>query len=117
MKFLVDAHLPSSLCALLRTAGHDALHTTGLPAQNETPDRVINELSVTDNRVVISKDTDFYYSHVLHQRPWKLLLVRTGHIRTRELKELFQRQLPTIVGALESHSLVELDRTSVQVVK
>ncbi len=117
MKFLVDAHLPPSLCALLHSAGHDALHTFGLPAQNKTPDRVINELSVTDQRVVVSKDTDFYYSHVLHQRPWKLLLVRTGNIRTRELKELFQRQLPAIVQALETHSLVELDRTSVQVVK
>ena len=116
MKFLVDAHLPPSLCALLHGAGPDALHTAGLPTQNKTPDRIINELSVTDQRVVISKDTDFYYSHVLHQRPWKLLLVRTGNIRTRELKELFQRQLPAIVQALETHSLVELDRISVQVV-
>ena len=116
MKFLVDAHLPPSLCALLQAAGHDALHTSGLPAQNKTPDRVINELSVTDQRVVISKETDFYYSHVLHQRPWKLLLVRTGNIRTRELKELFGRQLAAIVQALETHSLVELDRSSVQVV-
>jgi len=116
MKFLVDAHLPPGLCVLLQAAGHDALHTTGLPTHNETPDRVINELSVTEQRVVISKDTDFYYSHVLQQRPWKLLLVRTGNIRTRELKELFQRQLPAIVHALESHSLVELDRSSVQAV-
>jgi predicted nuclease of predicted toxin-antitoxin system len=116
MKFLVDAHLPPGLCALRHAAGHDALHTTGLPAHNQTSDRVINELSATEQRVVISKDTDFYYSHVLHRRPWKLLLVRTGNIRTRELKELFQRQLPAIVQALENHSLVELDRTSVQVV-
>lgn len=28
----------------------------------------------------------------------------------------FQRQMPAIVQALETHSLVELDRTSVQVV-
>ena len=66
MKFLVDAHLPPGLCALLHAAGHDALHTTGLPAHNQTSDRVINELSATEQRVVISKDTDFYYSHVLH---------------------------------------------------
>ncbi len=114
MRFLVDAHLPPGLCALLQEAGHDAIHTAGLPAQNKTPDRVINEVSVTDQRVVISKDTDFYYSHLLHRQPWKLLLVRTGNIRTRELKELFQRQMPAIVQALENHSLVELHRTSVQ---
>ena len=116
MKFLVDAHLPPGLCALLQAAGHDAIHTLHLPAQNKTSDQVINELSVTDTRVVISKDTDFYYSHVLHGRPWKLLLVRTGNIRTRDLKELFQRQLPAILQTLENNSLVELDRASVQIV-
>lgn len=116
MKFLVDAHLPPGLCALLRDAGHDALHTTELPAQNQTPDHFINELSVTHQRVVITKDTDFYYSHLLYRRPWKLLVVRTGNIRSRELKELFRRELPAIVQALETHSLVELDRTSVQAV-
>ena len=41
MKFLVDAHLPPGLCALLRAAGHDALHTRELPAQNQTADQVI----------------------------------------------------------------------------
>ena len=116
MKFLVDAHLPPGLCALFQAGGHDAIHTSQLPAQNKTSDQVINELSVTDTRVVISKDTDFYYSHVLHGRPWKLLLVRTGNIRTRDLKELFQRQLPAILQTLENNSLVELDRASVQIV-
>ena len=71
---------------------------------------------MTDQRVVISKDTDFYYSHLLHQRPHKLLLVRTGNIRARELKDLFQRQLPAILNALEHNSLVEVDRSTVQVV-
>jgi predicted nuclease of predicted toxin-antitoxin system len=115
MKFLVDAHLPPGLCALLQAAGHDAIHTSRLPAQNMTSDQVINELSVTETRIVISKDTDFYYSHVLHGRPWKLLLLRTGNIRTRDLKELFHRQLPAILQALENNSLVELDRASVQI--
>jgi len=116
MKFLVDAHLPPRLCALLQAGGHDAMHTSVLPARNMTPDRIINELSVAEQRVVISKDTDFYYSHLLQQRPWKLLLVRTGNIRTSELYGLFQRQLPAIVAALQQHTLVELDRTSVQLV-
>ena len=88
MKFLVDAHLPPSLCALLRAAGHEAVHTSVLPARNRTPDRIINDLSMRDQRVVVTKDTDFYHSHVLQRKPWKLLLVRTGNIRTRDLKKL-----------------------------
>ena len=116
MKFLVDAHLPPGICALLQASGHDALHTRQLPAQNHTPDQVLNDLSVRDQRVVISKDTDFYYSHLLLQRPHKLLLVRTGNIRTRELKLLFETHLTEIIDALEANSLVELDRSEVRIV-
>ena len=80
MKFLVDAHLPPRLCAVLAQHGHDALHTLDLPAKNATKDSVINQTSLAEQRVVVSKDTDFFYSHMLHGRPWKLLLVRTGNI-------------------------------------
>ena len=116
MRFLVDAHLPPGLCGLLRAAGHEALHTSELPTQNRTPDRVINELSLRQQRIVVTKDSDFYHSHLLRGEPWKLLLVCTGNIRTRELKQLFQQHLPAIEAALDRNSLVELDRQAVKVV-
>src|ERR1700720_4863285 len=111
MKFLVDAHLPPSLCAQLRAGGHQAVHTSQLPARNRTTDQMINDLSLRDQRVVVTKDADFYHSHVLHKKPWKLLLVRTGNIRTRELNKLCERHLPAITAALEKNSLVELHRS------
>ena len=117
MKFLVDAHLPPSLAALLAAYGHDALHTASLPARNQTRDREINELSLREERVVVTKDTDFFYSHILQGRPWKLLLVRTGNIGTRELKAIFTRNLPAILTAMESHTLVEIDRDAVRPVR
>lgn len=113
MKFLVDAHLPPSLCRLLSRHGHDAIHTEGLPTKNESKDGVLNAISVSEERVVISKDTDFYFSHLLHQRPWKLLLVRTGNIGRRELCDLIERNLPAVVAAVQSHTLVEIDREAV----
>lgn len=116
MKFMVDAHLPPGLCAVLQAAGHDAIHTRQLSAKNQTTDEVINALSLQEQRVVVTKDTDFYHSHLLHGKPWKLLLVRTGNIRARELKALFERHLPSILAALEQNSLVELDRQTVRVV-
>ena len=116
MRFLVDAHLPPSLCALLRAAGHDAIHTSQLPKHNGTPDEAINQLSLAEKRVVITKDSDFYHSHLLHGKPWKLLLVRTGNIRTRELTALFERHLPAIIAAFEKTSFVELDRQAIQIV-
>lgn len=78
--------------------------------------QVINELSLKEGRVVVSKDTDFYYSHLLPRKPWKLLLVRTGNMSTRDLKRLFETHLPAIIHLLEANARVELRRQSVQVV-
>lgn len=116
MKFLVDAHLPPGLCRLLQAAGHEARHTRQLPAENRTTDLAINLLSAKEKLAVISKDTDFYYSHLLRKQPFKLVLVRTGNVGVRELKNLFARNLPAIEKALRRHSLVELDRTAVRIV-
>jgi predicted nuclease of predicted toxin-antitoxin system len=116
MKFLVDAHLPPGLCVLLQAAGHEARHTHQLPAKNLTTDNFINTLSAKEKLTVISKDTDFYYSHLLRQQPYKLILVRTGNVGVQELKNLFARNLPLIEKALKKHSLVELDRSAVRVV-
>jgi len=116
MKFIVDAHLPPRLCAVFQSARHDAIHTSQLVAQNRTSDEIVNQLSLPELRVVVTKDLDFYHSHLLHGKPWKLLLVRTVNIRTRELTALFQRHLPAIVAALDGNSLIELDRQAVQVV-
>lgn len=114
MNFIVDAQLPHGLAQLLQRFGHDAIHTTDLPAGNATPDSEINRLSVSEQRVVISKDSDFFYSHVLEGRPWKLLLVRTGNISTRELVSLFERNLAPIESALLENNLVEIDHETVR---
>ena len=74
---------------------------------------MINQLSIDEQRVVISKDTDFFFSHLLQGRPWKLLLVKPGNISTRDLRALFERNLSAIEAALESHTLVEIDRLAV----
>lgn len=113
MKFLVDAHLPRRLCGMLAQHGHDATHTLDLPAKNATKDGAINQVSIDQQRIVISKDTDFIYSHLLHGRPWKLLLVKTGNISTNNLRELFERNLPAIEAAFRTHTLVEVDRQAV----
>ncbi len=72
MKFLVDAQLPRRLVARLREVGHEAIHTLDLPLGNQTPDSIINELSIHEEYVVVTKDTDFVNSFHLHRRPHKL---------------------------------------------
>jgi predicted nuclease of predicted toxin-antitoxin system len=110
MKFLVDAHLPRRLAAQLNAAGHDALHTLDLPLKNRTPDTIINQISVDEQRVVVTKDADFRDSHLVKGQPCKLLLVSTGNIHNTNLLNLFAKNLERIVAAFQSHSFVELDR-------
>ena len=116
MRFLVDAHLPPTLCGLLRRLGHDAIHTSQLPRGNDTTDTEINRRSLEEQRVVVSKDRDFYHSHLLHGKPFKLLLVRTGNIATDELVGLLETHFEQVEAALRDNSLIEVSREGMNVV-
>lgn len=59
MKFLVDAHLPRKLAIQLKEAGYDTRHTLGLPQANRTTNQFINDLSLAEERIVVTKDADF----------------------------------------------------------
>jgi predicted nuclease of predicted toxin-antitoxin system len=111
MKFLVDAHFSRRLMYIVREAGHDAIHTSDLPLQNRTPDDAINEISLTEERVVVTKDSDFVSSHLIYGRPWKLLLISTGNIKNSDLHQLVEQNLGRIVEAFGLHSYIELGRS------
>lgn len=113
MKFLVDAQLPRRLVSRLREAGHEAIHTLDLPLGNHTPDSIINELSIREGYVVVTKDADFVNSFHLHRRPRKLLLVSTGNIRNSELESLFISNVESIAGNFDHFSFIEINRASV----
>ncbi len=108
MKFLVDAQLPQTLALALQKMGHDAIHTTDLPKGNALKDEELNEISMREKRVVITKDNDFVNSFYVHNKPYKLLLVTTGNIRNQQLYSLFTQHFDAILDHLEDHSFLEL---------
>ena len=87
--------------------------TLDLPRANKTTDDEINEISVRELRVVVTKGSDFVDSLLLRGQPWKLLLVTTGNIRNSALEELFLANLDTVHDALAKHDYVELNRSAV----
>ena len=113
MKFLVDAQLPRRLAEHLRQAGLSAIHTLDLPDGNRTTDLVINELSIKEQYIVVTKDSDFVESFLLSREPWKLLLAATGNIGNNELETLFLANVKTVVEGFEAFDFIELSRTSV----
>ncbi len=116
MKFLVDAQLPRRLAAWLSDAGFDTIHTLDLPLGNRTPDALINDVSTREQRIVITKDSDFVDSFLLQKKPCRLLLISTGNIRNAELEALFQANIEKLREAFESDfEFVELNRIAIVV--
>ena len=99
VKFLLDAHLSPSLRQVFASTGHDAIHTLDLPDQNASRDGVLNSVSLAEQWVVVTKDTDFYHSNM----------------GLKETKALFETHLPAITEALETCTLVEIDKQTVSV--
>ncbi|CAN5340619.1 hypothetical protein BH20ACI1_BH20ACI1_16450 [soil metagenome] len=113
MKFLIDAQLPKMLAAFFRKRGFDAIHTLELPNKNVTDDLEINRISLLEQRIVISKDSDFYDSYSAKQEPYKLLYLTTGNIRNKDLIELFDKNFLLIIHSLQNASVVEINQTAV----
>lgn len=113
MKFLIDAQLPKMLARFFRERGFDAIHTLELPDKNVTDDLKINQISLTEERIVISKDSDFYDSYSAKQEPYKLLYLKMGNIRNKDLIEIFDKNFLLIIHSLHDGSVVELNQTSV----
>jgi predicted nuclease of predicted toxin-antitoxin system len=111
VNFLIDAQLPRRLARWLQQRGHNAVHTFDLHRQNRTPDAFILALTKKEQRVLITKDTDFEIFHELGQGPPKLLLVTTGNIHNDELLEIFARQELTLHDLLNRHTFIELSRS------
>lgn len=93
MKFILDAHLPKKLSEFLVWKGYDAIHTLDLPNKNRTKDSEINQISLDEQRVLISKDLDFIESLLVSNKPYKLIYLTTGNITNKQLLEIFGKNI------------------------
>lgn len=106
----MDAQLPARLATLLNKRGHDAIHTSSLPAGNRSTDLQICAIADAQGQIVVTKDVDFRNSHLLSRSPRRLLIVTTGNITNDVLLELVDASLTALARALESSDFVELRR-------
>lgn len=113
MKFLIDANLSYKLARVLITKGFDILHTDNLPNKERTTDNELRKLSVAQNYIIITKDSDFFDSHLIQGIPPKLLFVTTGNIPNKVLLTLFDKYFDIIIDLFNKYDLIELSNDQI----
>ncbi len=113
MRFLIDAHLTHLICDVLHQRKHNAIHVKQLPKGDDMPDHIIIRIADMENRVVVTKDSDFYYSHILTGKPNKLLLIKTGNIKNKQFLTLIRTNISLIESLFESYNFLELNSEGV----
>jgi predicted nuclease of predicted toxin-antitoxin system len=118
MRFLIDAQLPLTLKRWLKSQGVDVIHTLDLTLKNYTDDFEVIRVANNDNRIVISKDSDFFKYHLLKGEPERILMITTGNIVNKELIRLFELNFSTILELFEQGSkIIEMNTSSITVHK
>jgi len=113
MKFIVDAQLPYKMALFIRYKGFDALHTNDLPDKERTSDDYIRGIALQEERIVVTKDSDFVDSFMLKSVPKKLFLITTGNIRNKQLLFLLDHNWDKILEMLQTHNLIEMNNLSI----
>jgi predicted nuclease of predicted toxin-antitoxin system len=108
MKSLLDAQLPPSLKQLFIDKGYDCIHTLDLELGNNTPDDIINNISITEKRILITKDGDFFDSFMIRNEPYKLIIVKLGNTSRKELIHFFNDRFEDIIEKIKVEKMILL---------
>ena len=112
MKFLVDAQLPRRLALKLVELVHDATHTLDLSDGNDSTDQEICQIADSEDRIVVTKDSDFVDSFHLQNTPTRLLLISTGNINNNDLLDRISESIETIGKQFNNYDFLELNCTT-----
>lgn len=107
MKWLVDAQLPLRFADWMRDQGEDVVHSIELPMANRTTDQEICRIADRENRIVVTKDRDFFDSFWVSGSPKQLLYVRLGNISNSALLSLASTEFTTLRTLMSKHRCIE----------
>ena len=116
MKFLVDNALSPDLAEALRRAGHDATHVREYRMQ-ASPDPLVFERAASEDRIMVSADTDFAaLLAVRNQTKPSLILFRGASLRRPEVQaKVLLEQLPRLITDLARGCVVVIQENRIRV--
>lgn len=85
-----------------------AFHVDDLPDGDQSTDLEITKFADQNDLTVVTKDYDFYHSHMANKKPNRLFLISTGNLKNRQLFDLIRANAVLIFEALSANHFVEL---------
>lgn len=96
LKFIIDTQLPPALKFIFMKHGLDAIHTTDFSRGHLMNDKQIKEIAVKQNRIVVTKDNDFFENYFLSGAPPKVLFIEIGNSRNAELFRFIEEKIARV---------------------
>ena len=84
-------------------------------SKNATSDQEIIRLADQEERIVITKDSDFIENYIFKGEPTRLLIVSTGNIENAQLITLFEKNLDTLTALFRQHFVIEINEIEISV--
>ncbi len=113
MKLLIDAQLPILLNTILNELGYYSVYVDSLLNGDESSDTEIINYADEHKLIVVTKDSDFFYSHSPQNKPIKLLLVSTGNIKNKQLLDIFRKNHLQLSELFKTVNFVEISSNGI----
>lgn len=102
MTLLIDENLPATMVGEFC----EFVHASSL-GKRPTDDELW-ELAKSRDMVILTKDTDFFNRMVSEGPPPKVVWLRVGNMRRRDLERFFRECWPSISKLLSNNDLIEV---------
>lgn len=116
MRFLVDNALSPLVARTLTEAGHDTIHLRDRGLQAVSDEEVV-ELATSEDRVVISADTDFGTILALRQATQPSFILFRGDAERRPARqaEVLLQYIPQLEQVLLAGAIIVISATRIRI--
>ena len=109
---ILDENLPGNLSL------HTSLPIQHTSALGKSPsDSLIWQHAREHDLVIVTKDADFSDRMILSSPPPRVVHLRIGNMRIRDLREFVASAWPQVEALLHNHKLLNVDHDSIDVVE
>lgn len=108
--FLVDVNLPKQFSFFNK---RNFTHIVDI--NSKMTDEEIWDYAMSEDKVIITKDTDFYERSISSLKKPKVIFLQLGNITLKELHHFFDLHWPTIIKQLENADLVIVNKEKIKI--